>query len=42
MSFLFHRRTQKTAKIVWSIVAVVVSVGMVLFFAPGIYTALMQ
>jgi len=36
MSFLFHRRTQKIAKIVWGVIAVLIIVSMVLFFAPGL------
>jgi len=36
MSFLFHKRTKKVVQVVWSVVAVVVIIGMVLFFAPGL------
>jgi hypothetical protein len=36
MNFLFHKRTKKVLQIVWSVVAVLVMVSMVLFFAPGI------
>jgi len=36
MSFLFHRRTKKVLQIVWGVVAVMVIVGMVAFFAPGL------
>lgn len=36
MSFLFHRKTQKVARIVWGGVAILVTLGMVIFFAPGI------
>lgn len=36
MSFLFHRKTQKAINIVWKVIAVIVTVGMVLFFAPGL------
>lgn len=36
MSFLFHKRTKKIVNIVWAVVAVVVILGMVLFFAPGL------
>ena len=40
MSFLFHKRTKKAINMVWGVVAVLVILGMVLFFAPGVYTAL--
>jgi hypothetical protein len=36
MSFLFHKRTKKIANVVWAIIAVIVALGMVIFFAPGI------
>ena len=36
MSFLFHKRTKKVVQVIWSVVAVVVIIGMVLFFAPGL------
>jgi len=36
MSFLFHHKTKKALKIIWGIVAVIVIIGMVVFFAPGI------
>ena len=36
MSFLFHRRTKKIVNAVWAVVAVLVSLGMVIFFAPGL------
>lgn len=36
MSFLFDKRTKKVAQIVWSFVAIVVILGMVIFFAPGV------
>ncbi len=36
MSFLFHKRTKKIIKIVWSVVAVLIILGMVVFFAPGL------
>lgn len=36
MSFLFDKRTKKVVQIVWGVVAVVVIIGMVAFFAPGI------
>lgn len=36
MSFLFHRRTKKVVNAVWAVVAVLISLGMVVFFAPGL------
>ena len=36
MSFLFHRNTKKALKYIWGVVAVLVIVSMVLFFAPGV------
>ena len=36
MSFLFHHRTRKVIQAVWSVVAVLVILGMVFFFAPGL------
>jgi len=36
MSFLFHKRTRKIVNIVWSIIAIFVALGMVIFFAPGL------
>jgi len=38
MSFLFHKRTKRIAKWVWGFVAIFVSLGMVVFFAPGLVT----
>lgn len=38
MSFLFHKRTRKTLNIIWGVIAVLVTLGMVLFFAPGLST----
>ncbi|HVM73586.1 MAG TPA: hypothetical protein VMU13_01760 [Candidatus Paceibacterota bacterium] len=38
MSFLFHKRTKKILNLVWGVVAVLVTLGMVLFFAPGLST----
>ena len=35
MSFLFHKRTKKVINVIWGIVAVLVSLGMIIFFAPG-------
>ena len=36
MSFLFDKRSKKLINIFWSIVAVLVIIGMVFFFAPGV------
>lgn len=36
MSFLFHRKTKKVLQVIWSIVAILIILGMVLFFAPGL------
>ena len=36
MSFLFHKRTKKIVNVIWSVVAVIVMIGMVAFFAPGL------
>jgi hypothetical protein len=36
MSFLFHKRTKKVLGFVWGVIAVIVMISMVLFFAPGL------
>jgi hypothetical protein len=36
MSFLFHKRTKKVVNVLWGIIAVMVILGMVIFFAPGL------
>ena len=36
MSFLFHKRTKKVLHYVWMAVAILIILGMVLFFAPGL------
>ncbi|MFZ2886792.1 MAG: hypothetical protein WA021_03160 [Minisyncoccia bacterium] len=36
MSFLFHHKTKKVLNIVWGFVAILIILGMVLFFAPGL------
>jgi len=36
MSFLYHKRTKKILRWVWGVVAILVAISMVLFFAPGI------
>lgn len=40
MSFLFHKKTKKVINVIWGVVAVVVIVGMVFFFAPGLLQVL--
>ncbi len=36
MSFLFHKRTKRVIHWLWACIAVLVSISMVLFFAPGL------
>ncbi len=36
MSFLFDKRTKKVINVAWGVIAVLVIIGMVLFFAPGL------
>ena len=36
VSFLFHKRTKKIVNWVWGVIAIFVSLGMVVFFAPGL------
>lgn len=36
MSFLFHKRTKKVVQWVWGVIAVLVTLGMIVFFAPGL------
>ena len=36
MSFLFDKRTKRVLNVVWGIVAVLIIISMVVFFAPGI------
>jgi len=42
MSFLYHKRTKKILQWVWGAVAVIVTLGMVVFFSPGIANLLMR
>ena len=42
MSFLFDKRTKRVIHIIWSVVAVLIIIGMVVFFAPGLLEILMQ
>ncbi len=36
MSFLYHKKTQKVVQVIWAVVAVIVTLGMVIAFSPGI------
>jgi len=36
MSFLYHHRTRKFIKYAWGVIAVLIIIGMVIFFAPGL------
>jgi len=38
MSFLFNKKSRKIVKAVWSVVAVLIILGMVIFFTPGLFT----
>ena len=38
MSFLYHHKTRRVIKYVWSAIAVLIIIGMVAFFAPGLVT----
>ncbi len=40
MSFLFHRNTKKVMKYLWGVIAVLVILSMVIFFAPGLVSLL--
>lgn len=40
MSFLFHKRTKRIMQIVWGVLAVLIMVSMVVFFAPGLVNIL--
>ena len=42
MSFLFHKRTKKILRWVWGVVAILVALGMVIFFSPGISNLFLQ
>lgn len=41
MSFLFHRKTKKALKVIWAVVAVLIILSMVVFFAPGLLNLFM-
>lgn len=41
MSFLFHKRTKKVLNVLWGVIAVVVILGMIVFFAPGLTNLLL-
>jgi hypothetical protein len=36
MSILFHKRTKKILQWVWGVIAIMVALGMVIFFSPGL------
>jgi hypothetical protein len=36
MSFLYHHKTRKVINTIWKVVAVLIIIGMVAFFAPGL------
>lgn len=36
MNFLFHHKTKKVVNAIWAVVAILVSLGMIVFFAPGV------
>jgi len=40
MSFLFHHKTRRVMKFVWGVLAVLIAISMVLFFAPGVIESL--
>jgi len=42
MSFLFHKRTKKIAQYVWGVIAVIIILGMVVFFSPGVANLFLQ
>jgi hypothetical protein len=42
MSFLFHKKTKKVLQIIWGVVAVLIILGMVLFFSPGVSNLFLQ
>lgn len=36
MSFLYHHKTKRVINMIWTVVAVLIIIGMVFFFAPGV------
>lgn len=42
MSFLFHKRTKKVINVIWGVVAVLVTFGMIIFFAPGLTNLILR
>ncbi len=40
MSFLFDKRTKKVINAAWGVIAVLVIIGMVIFFAPGLISGI--
>lgn len=41
MSFLFDKRTKKVVNVLWGVIAVLVMLGMIVFFAPGLTNLLL-
>ncbi len=41
MSFIFHHKTKKVINAIWAVVAVLIIIGMVFFFAPGVVETLL-
>ena len=42
MSFLFHHKTKKVINAIWGVIAVLIIIGMVFFFAPGVIEILLS
>lgn len=42
MSFLFDKRTKKVVNVIWGIVAILVVLGLVVFFSPGLVNWLLS
>jgi hypothetical protein len=42
MSFLFHKKTKRVINVLWGVIAVIVTIGMVVFFAPGLVSLITQ
>jgi hypothetical protein len=36
MSFLYHKKTKKVLYYIWAVIAILVTLGMVISFAPGL------
>ena len=41
MNFLFHHKTRKVLNAMWTVIAILIILGMVFFFAPGIVETLL-